>query len=236
MATPAEQLLLALDYVKSKTLEGRPYRSTDIPKVSLELRKFLSSSKDEQYRTLEAERARLAALAERETQRRKGAERQAITLEETGAVQARRLTQAESDARSSEKQAYKARVQLRALLMLIGLVIAVALWRNCRDIVTAIALKFPTILELMSLETATEIISGFGVLVAVVGTLAFVASLRIPREVQVASLVLVGALILGLSRILNEVQLSLWANCLGVAAPLVAIIVAILWPKSKQPD
>ena len=119
--------------------------------------------------------------------------------------------------------------------MLVGLVIGVELWRNCGDIITAIALKFPTVLDLMSLETATAIISSFGVLLAAVGTFAFVASLRIRREVQVASLVLVGALILGLSRILNEVQLSFWANCLGVAAPLVAITVAALWPKSKQP-
>ena len=146
-------------------------------------------------------------------------------------------TQAESDARSSEKQANKARVQLRALLMLIGLVIAVAL-RNCRDIVTAIALKFPTILELMSARNRDRNNQRFW---CFSGGSRYPCVCRFPfgfhREFCCLSC---------FGRRINPwslqdnlkvvVQLSLWANCLGVAAPLVAIIVAILWPKSKQPD
>jgi hypothetical protein len=67
IATPPEQVVRAFDYVKSKTLEGRPYRRNDIPDVSLELKKFLASNKEEQMAALRAETERRAAEQERLT-------------------------------------------------------------------------------------------------------------------------------------------------------------------------
>ena len=55
MATPSDQLMLALDFVKSRTLQGRPYTEREIPRVSLELKKFLTSSREEQIESLRSE-------------------------------------------------------------------------------------------------------------------------------------------------------------------------------------
>src|SRR5260370_42027158 len=74
MATPTDQVLRAFDYVKLKTLQGRPYRRADIPEVSLELRKFLSSNRDEQITALEMERARVLSEKDAEAELRRAAE------------------------------------------------------------------------------------------------------------------------------------------------------------------
>ena len=47
ISTPVEQLVPAFDYVKSHVLGGKPYHRDDHTKVSLELKKFLASSMEE---------------------------------------------------------------------------------------------------------------------------------------------------------------------------------------------
>lgn len=59
METPKDDLIPALDYVKTKILEGRPYRLEEMPKVTSELKRYLSKSKDERHRALEEENTRL---------------------------------------------------------------------------------------------------------------------------------------------------------------------------------
>lgn len=66
LSTPLENLLPAVDFVKSSVLKGRAYRSDDFPAVSLELRKFLACSNDEQKRVLESLNAKLQAEAQTE--------------------------------------------------------------------------------------------------------------------------------------------------------------------------
>jgi hypothetical protein len=66
LSTSSENLVTALDFVKHTVLNGKAYRSEDMPLVSLELRKFLASSKDEQRRVLAAMNAKLQAEADRE--------------------------------------------------------------------------------------------------------------------------------------------------------------------------
>jgi len=66
MSTPPEQILIAFDYIKKKALDGRTYKQSDIQTVSLELKKFLTSSRDEQKQALEQENNRLAAKLELE--------------------------------------------------------------------------------------------------------------------------------------------------------------------------
>jgi hypothetical protein len=77
MTTPPENLLMAFDYVKKKALNGKQYHREDIPKVSLELKKFLSKSTEEQYRSLVDEKARLENVARAEQALREKAEKEA---------------------------------------------------------------------------------------------------------------------------------------------------------------
>jgi hypothetical protein len=76
MITPPEQLVPALDYVKSKVLQGRQYSVADLPKVALELKKFLSKSVEERHQALETEAERRAAEIRREQQARADLEKE----------------------------------------------------------------------------------------------------------------------------------------------------------------
>lgn len=76
MAMPEEQVLLAFDFVKAHTLHGRQYREADVPRVSLELRKFLSSSHEEQMDAMRSEAARLQQEYEEQRRLREASERE----------------------------------------------------------------------------------------------------------------------------------------------------------------
>jgi hypothetical protein len=78
LATPKEQLITAVDYVKTAILRGKQYKIEDCAQVALGLKSFLASSADEKRKELEAERSRLeletkqqmaVALDEREQRR-----------------------------------------------------------------------------------------------------------------------------------------------------------------------
>ena len=59
MSTPGDDLVMAFDYIKTKVLEGKQYSRDFIPDVSLELKKFLTISKDERIEALRTERERI---------------------------------------------------------------------------------------------------------------------------------------------------------------------------------
>jgi hypothetical protein len=62
MATPAEVLVPAVDYIKHTVLHGRAYSRDDTQKVSLELKKFLASSSEEKRAALQERTVELEAL------------------------------------------------------------------------------------------------------------------------------------------------------------------------------
>lgn len=64
LATAAENLLPAVDFVKCSVLKGKAYRAEDFATVSLELRKFLAASTDEQKRVLASQNVQLQADAQ----------------------------------------------------------------------------------------------------------------------------------------------------------------------------
>jgi hypothetical protein len=68
LSTDSSSLLPAIDFVKFSVLKGKAYKLEDFPKVSLELRKFLASSKDEQRKALEDLNAKLHSDANAERQ------------------------------------------------------------------------------------------------------------------------------------------------------------------------
>jgi hypothetical protein len=76
MSTPPEQLQLALDLVRRETLRGQPYEPKDVPNVSLALKSYISSSKDQKllHVTNEAEKLRTSANAAQESRDRALAE------------------------------------------------------------------------------------------------------------------------------------------------------------------
>jgi len=57
--TPIDQLMPAIDFVKTHVLRGSPYRTDSANQVSLGLRKFLACSSDEQRKALELETEKL---------------------------------------------------------------------------------------------------------------------------------------------------------------------------------
>jgi hypothetical protein len=73
MMTPQEELI-PLDYVKRRVLEGRQYKVDDLPKVALELKKFLSKSVEERQRALQSEAERRAEEVRKEQRARADAE------------------------------------------------------------------------------------------------------------------------------------------------------------------
>lgn len=58
MDTPVDDLIPALNYIKRKILEGRPYKVEEMPKITAELKQFLSKSKEERQKALEEENQR----------------------------------------------------------------------------------------------------------------------------------------------------------------------------------
>lgn len=65
MSTPPEQLVLAFDYVKSRILEGKQYTIEDFPRVSLEIRKFLTCTDEQRRRLLETQLSEISNTASR---------------------------------------------------------------------------------------------------------------------------------------------------------------------------
>jgi hypothetical protein len=93
LATAPEQLLPAVDFLKFSVLKGKAYRTEDIPLVSLELRKFLASSKDEQKKALELLNAALQAEAKAERDSATESRNARIAAENDALVQQQKLEQ-----------------------------------------------------------------------------------------------------------------------------------------------
>lgn len=161
LATPQDQLLRAFDYVKSHVLEGRPFRSHEVPKVALGLRKFLSSSAADQRKALLDEKRRLEVLAmeaearsqEERTRResaetrlsdeesaRRRSERETADAEDRSRQERQRREAAEKQVAGTEDRARSLDAKLRyerrlkwAGLGIAGVLVAVILWRVARE-------------------------------------------------------------------------------------------------------
>ena len=147
LATPEEDLLPALDYVKSEVLLGKPFREHDHREVALELKKFLSSRSEERLRSLESQvlQGRKQIEKEREQQEkerkrwesehkeRKRIEKNLIVREETIAdlerdAESARGLQAESDRRERRWEIAVAGM---------GSLIAIGLWSLDAEVVAS---------------------------------------------------------------------------------------------------
>lgn len=124
-----------MDFVKSSVLKGRAYKIEDFPLVSLELRKFLASSKDEQKQVLETLNARLQSEAQ--TQRDAAIESRKARLAAEDALlakeselddQSEQLQLSESENADLRKQLNKNAALGRLAFGIAGMVGGILMW------------------------------------------------------------------------------------------------------------
>jgi hypothetical protein len=238
MSTAPEQLVVALDYVKSHTLQGRTYRAEDIPKVSLELRKFLATSKDEQLRAVKAEAARLAGEASEERRSRTAAERSLLeATADKGRLEAE-LARTLSDTaeqvavlqRTVERQEGVAlrEVQKRwGMGAVVGIAMGIGIWRTTPKIADALIIAVPALDR--SAVMVTILVAGFTVFL--VPTIVLLRYMRIREGVRTALLTVSAAMAFYLSRLISPEDLNVAANVLGVAAFVALMVGNLVWPR-----
>jgi hypothetical protein len=145
LATAAENLLPAVDFVKFSVLKGKAYRPEDLPLVSLELRKFLASSADEQKRTLESLNAQLQSEAQMDRkaaaesrQARADAERTLLTREDEIEEQAEKLQTSQLETVLLREQLATERMRVRLAGGVSGIVLGAGMWSFRQPISAAI--------------------------------------------------------------------------------------------------
>lgn len=192
LATAAENLIPAVDFVKSSVLKGKAYRAEDFALVSLELRKFLASSTDEQKRVLERLNAQLEGEAQTEreaaaTSRKAQVEAERTLLTREGEIdeQSEKLQSSLRENAELRSQLNTQQARLEAALGVTGMVVGTLLWVFRVSIATAIEAKvgapvvvdvglsaiacflfcFPALHFLRSVGWRTEIKLGIGTIV-----------------------------------------------------------------------
>ena len=238
MSTPAEQLELAFDYIKSRVLEGKQYKVADIPRVSLELRKFLAKPKEEQIRALQAERERLEAERLQAEQKATASQSEAEAHKHVSAslhaeLAALRASHSEMEGKLGSLLAMEEKRSnaWRFWSMIFGLAIGTAGF--CLSARLANLLSGP-----LSLTTA----SGRGwvdLALRVAGAIAFVTpsyiylvKRKLSGELTTVFLGLVVATCLYASHIFRKEAISEWADSIGFATPIVIVLLA--WALHKR--
>jgi hypothetical protein len=231
MATPGDQLVRAFDYIKLKTLQGKPYRRSDIPEVSLELRKFLASSREEQLRALEIERARVESEREAEEERRKAVE--AIVDERDAEIRSLEEKQAtmqvEIDGISAELLGQllaqtKERQRRRAFHMTLGFLGGAAIWHWSTSLLAATVRAVPPLLAWPSGSVA--LIGLVGALVFSIPAFLFLRGTdwKDRTKIALSSIVVIAAL--AFSQALDKEAISATANYMSIVTFAVAMVVA----------
>jgi len=239
MATSSEQVVRAFDYIKSKTLEGRPYRRGDIPDVSLQLKKFLASSKDEQVAALQAETERRAAQEERlirekeeERLRREAGEAEAARLlgelagekEETATVKTE-LAGVRTEM-SQQEQSFLARQhRARAIVTAGGLVAGAFVWGFNDAIVTVLGQKIPALLHWR--QYAVMGFNAIGALLFCVPAFFFVHHAKWRQNLKIGAYTVLILLTLVFSRLFTDNAISTIANYAGAAGITLLLLLAL---------
>lgn len=245
LAIPVDKLIMALDFVKSHTLKGKKYDQSDIPKVSLELKQFLTSTKDEQVKALEAERARLEAEKEAERQKRRMAEenmRQRLADNQTlhSQIELLRTSDIEKQEQIDDLRALldenenrfvqKSR-QTWLLVAIAGIIFAAILWLIDDTLLLAITSKYPR-LPSWFITLVESVLKAVGVVVFTLPALMFIRLTQWKKEIKLAVFIFVIALAIIFSHLINSDALSDFSACLGVAA---IIATALMTGFSQRP-
>jgi len=246
MKTPVDQLTMAFDYVKTKTLQGRPYTRNDIPAVSLELKKFLANSRDEQIFALEQETARLAAERELETQKRieaeKLTERKETEIDDLMS-QIAALKNAERDTNKtlddlkgdfeSERQIRRSQDHRRRLRnMIIGFVFGILVWSLDDKLLLFVSQQVATLEGYeMYLRYLTSIT---GAMLFSIPAFGWVAQTGWPNESKVAFYTVTTIVALSFSQLFSSETISTLSDYLGVGGFIGAIILVAVLTKQRN--
>jgi predicted nucleic acid-binding protein len=103
LSTPKDQLVQAVDYVKSTVLSGKQYRASDYNNVALGLKSFLASSSEEQRQELERQRRRHEQEAEQ--QKQVAAEERRLRVESLRRIQEQAMEIADLKEATQQKDA-----------------------------------------------------------------------------------------------------------------------------------
>jgi hypothetical protein len=146
LSTPKEQLIQAVDYVKSTVLAGKTYKPSDYNHVSLGLKSFLACSSEQQRQELE--RQKEVREREAEEQKQLAAEERKLRQESQSKIQEQLLEiadlreagvekdqelisiKAEADQQFCQltRRAAEAELRIRFVWMLVGYALGVAIW------------------------------------------------------------------------------------------------------------
>lgn len=236
MATPPDQLLMALDFVKSRTLHGRRYTESEIPQVSLELKKFLACDRETQIITLRDEQNRLLAAIENE--QRDKVETQAMLLAalrkqedleaEVGGLRtslhaAEQTGEHRVGVLREELNNQKLRVSRRVStgLALLGVSVALIIWRNTDYLADLLLTHRST--PALSLPWIKLGLRTVGTLFFVIPPCRLIAVLLRTASVKITASGAIIALALWLSGLLNSSQAGDMANYLAVGTVIAAV-------------
>lgn len=245
MATPVDQLVMAFDYVKNKALKGERYREGDIPRVSLELKRFLAADRNEQIKALQEERLRLAEEAKIERDRRlsaeelaKGANVYSKELEGTVETLQQNLTATQQNiqslaARLANQEVTTNKRDLNRLL--ITTIFNFVLW--------VFSLRFESVIFFLIFNGAPFVANNqqvtrdlyhvFWVTLWFLPFSIYVIRLNWPECYKVCMIAISAIIILWSGRILSETTISLFANLIEIAMFVTSIVFLFLKRKDK---
>ena len=227
MATPPEELVLALDYVKSSVLNGKRYRPEDNPKFSLGLKKFLSSSSDDKKAALSAEVERKDRLLDEERANRAAVQKQLADERaeiERLTANASGNTGAISDAQKETRKAQREARGLRGALFVLGGLIAVAIW-NLDDAITALLIDRAAGSS-FALGQAQAGVRLIGSLIFAISSLPVILKFKGGARVGLLTVSLAVA-VMG-ADLIASATLSAWSDVLGVCAPIALLIYLVV--------
>ena len=230
LATPTDKLIMALDYIKSHTLKGRRYNQSDIPRVSLELKTFLSSSKDEQVKALEDERARLEAEKAVEIKKRRSAEelarqhqadkqtlRDHIELLRASDIEKQEQIDDMKEDLEEQKRRFTIRKRRTWLLgAIIGIILGMSLWVFDNALISALSGRYPN-LAAWAITVFDLLLKVFGLLIFTFPAFMFIRLSTWIKEIKLVIFIVVIVGAIAFSHLIDNDTLSIISTLIGVA-------------------
>ena len=228
-ATPVEQLVLAFDYVKSNVLDGKPYQREDHTKVSLELKKFLTSSTEEKQKALQAEAIRQKNMADDERAKRKLAEQDAKDKQAE-------ISRLEAEVRKAGKRQVadvRREGRLRVGMAVLGALLTAAVWFFDTELVA-------TILPVLNLESRLDSLLRLGMRLVGAAVLVgsfFPAARPLKPAYRMGALTVIMAIALGGLDLVGPTLISSISGYLAIGTPLaLALMIILEWSRVVRQD
>lgn len=246
--TPPERVIAAYEYIKRSVLHGNPWTQSDIPKVVLGLRRFFTSSLEEQRRALEIENARLtvererereAALAERRMRERAEAnatqgqseidllheQLEELRLADNRKNQLISGLQTKHSVDINELKAQRAREynQIRRNRALTGITLGLICWLFNDTLIVGLINKWPGLAVLdKPLHVAFGVI---GLLLFSIPALNFISNTFWKDEFKFASFAIVLTLAIAFSRLLDDPTGAAWSAYLQIGSGIAMFLI-----------